>query len=244
MTTRRCCMGLRYRFRSRPRAFTLIEMLVVIAIISMLMSMLLPSLSRARSQAKATVCLASLYELMRSTIAYGSDYHFALPPMRYHPYPADRPPPGGREIWHGWAESLYQSTYSTKDYPWDENYPVMNNRGGKFDLWVCKEAEQADDTTGHYRVYEKTWQLGSIDKVPHNLPLIIDADPEVVDPDDLLLSCIPNLHIAGLEGEAYIDERHYGSANYVFNDGHGERSDTLKQRLANDWDLDPETENR
>ena len=230
--------------RTRIAAFTLIELLVVIAIISMLMSMLMPSLTRARQQARATACLASLYEIMRSTIAYSHDYHFALPPMRYHPYPDKQPPPGGHEVWHGWAEMLFHSTYNTRDYPMDVNYPVMRNLEGEYDLWVCKGADESQDTTGHYRVYEQTWRIGSIDKIPHELPLIFDANPEVVDPNDVLLASVPNMHIAGLEGEAYIDERHYGMASYVFGDGHGEHSETLKERLALDWDLDPETQNR
>lgn len=224
-------------------AFTLIELLVVVAIISMLISILTPSLSRARQQAKSTVCMATLNEMMKAVIAYGNDYDFTLPPMHYEALPEDENPPGDI-IWHGWAEALYQSIYSDDDYSFEDSYPVMRNLHDRFPFWVCKENEQLSDTTGHYRVYEFTWSLGSLDTIPHRLPLITDANPEVIDPNDLLLSCIPNLHIAGLEGEAYIDERHYGGANYAFNDGHVDRSTTLKERLAEDWDLDPETENR
>jgi prepilin-type N-terminal cleavage/methylation domain-containing protein len=42
------------------RGFTLIEMLVATAIVALLIAMLLPSLERSRTQARSTVCLASL----------------------------------------------------------------------------------------------------------------------------------------------------------------------------------------
>jgi prepilin-type N-terminal cleavage/methylation domain-containing protein/prepilin-type processing-associated H-X9-DG protein len=49
--------------RGRP-AFTLIEILVVVAIIALLIAILLPALTNARNQAQATVCLSNLKEVM------------------------------------------------------------------------------------------------------------------------------------------------------------------------------------
>ena len=56
--------------RVRIRAFTLIEVLVVVAIIALLVSILLPSLANAREQARVAVCLSNLRQLSNASNAY------------------------------------------------------------------------------------------------------------------------------------------------------------------------------
>jgi prepilin-type N-terminal cleavage/methylation domain-containing protein len=48
--------------RSRHRAFSLVELLVAIGIITLLLAMLLPVLSRVRHAGRATKCLANLQQ--------------------------------------------------------------------------------------------------------------------------------------------------------------------------------------
>jgi len=72
------------RFRAKPRtthgrAFTLIELLVVVAIISMLMAILLPSLSKARAQARAVLCASRISQLGKAMLIYADDFEETPP---------------------------------------------------------------------------------------------------------------------------------------------------------------------
>jgi prepilin-type N-terminal cleavage/methylation domain-containing protein len=69
-----------YMRGNRPkRAFTLVELLVVVSIIALLIAILLPSLKRAREQAKDTLCRANLKQLGLCTHYYAQDNKDRLP---------------------------------------------------------------------------------------------------------------------------------------------------------------------
>jgi len=68
--------------RREARGFTLIEMLVVIAIIAVLASILLPVLSGAREKARQTQCLARLHQIQLAMNQYYQDHrHYPGPPV-------------------------------------------------------------------------------------------------------------------------------------------------------------------
>jgi prepilin-type N-terminal cleavage/methylation domain-containing protein/prepilin-type processing-associated H-X9-DG protein len=60
------------RTSSRVRGFTLVELLVVVAIIGILVSILLPAVGRVRSQAKVTRCAANLRSMAGACLTYAS----------------------------------------------------------------------------------------------------------------------------------------------------------------------------
>jgi prepilin-type N-terminal cleavage/methylation domain-containing protein len=91
---------------AKARAFTLIELLVVVAIIALLISILLPSLARAKKQAKQTKCAAQLHDIGSSLTSYSVEYG------RFPHQNAVGPegtPQGGRTAVALWGYSVHQT---------------------------------------------------------------------------------------------------------------------------------------
>jgi len=106
--------------RPRNLAFTIIELLVVISIITLLIALVTPSLSRARHEAKVTRCLSNYHQWGNAVLAYAGDWVDALPRQ-------DMPQTTGVNTWDVSNE-----------------FPIqMGNYGlDKVEMWDCPVREE------------------------------------------------------------------------------------------------------
>lgn len=61
------------------KGFTLVELLIVIAIISFLLAIIVPAAGRAKDQSRLIVCRSNLKNLLLGCRAYANDYNSRLP---------------------------------------------------------------------------------------------------------------------------------------------------------------------
>ena len=191
--------------RTQNREFTLLELLIVIAIIAILAAMLLPALQKTRELTKRASCASNLKQVGLATLTYASDYNDLLPSYG----------------------KVFSTPLSTATYWFAEiSYTYLNNhkpatatsRDGAF---VCP----SDPAPG--------WNGGV--KISYGINFYILPNTSYRGGNGIKLSFIRQPSSVILEGDAGVDTRrwlssstggnpidyrHLNGANIVFIDGH------------------------
>src|SRR6185312_3947712 len=174
----------------RRRAFTLVELLIVIGIIAAVTALLLPAVNRAREMARRTVCLSNLRQLSAAWIMYANDNkgHFCTGFINYtRDTELDR--------WRsdhfaddisGWL-TRHSMTDNLIDYPNSRIWPYLQN----YDVFHCPDADRstARSNAGPLQIaglhlyswnsYEINGYLGAIGYDPRSFPLGCSAAPDI-----------------------------------------------------------------
>jgi prepilin-type N-terminal cleavage/methylation domain-containing protein/prepilin-type processing-associated H-X9-DG protein len=227
----------------RIKAFTLIEVLVVIGIIGLLMSVLLPSLGRARGQAKAVVCTNNLRNLGFAFACYANDYDDYAMPATEKPrlYWWGRMEPNGIDHKAGFVWPYLQSELkknSVYECPAQRygSYGLQGKPPGEPDdpKWITStygyngyylcppQSGWDDDKNIKDRPWQKITTVKNPDKVFAFADTLIDSsgsgpplNTALLDPPDLYKN-------GGWEKNLWPTTcfRHHNKTNVVFVDGH------------------------
>ena len=170
--------------RCAHRAFTLIELLVVVAIIALLISILLPSLSRARAQARTTVCASRLAQLVKSVLMYCDDFD-ETPPFTSRvgkDNPWDAISENNMETWLGsladMTEVIDKSYNQPGPYPEDDvDIPRSGTlfKYARFEnLYLCPDFTRQPSAQQHHFNYTR-----SVWARKYRMPTSVDVDVRI-----------------------------------------------------------------
>lgn len=188
------------RFNSQ-KAFTLVELLVVIAVIAILAGLLLPALARGKDQAYSTKCLSNFRQIGIGVMMYENDNNESLPLSSHQ-----------AASWVGVLQPLVGGTNLWR-CPRDQN----KTRPYSFAINEYLLPPEPGETRKNYSTYT------SLPSGPETM-MFAEARTNMVGSDHFHFTDPMDGGYSPLSFFAQVDvDRHKSSANYLFVDGHVDR---------------------
>ena len=156
--------------RGTKRGFTLIEVLVVVAIIALLVSILLPSLSRAREQTRAVTCSVNMRTCYQALLMYAQTSNDCFP-WDATPVKRDNPhsPPAGANPWEFFHKIIQKGTPS-RFTQWEKCPRITSPPANKFyaslDWYLCPKDQYYHTSS---QTAERVFPDGSVMEVEYML---------------------------------------------------------------------------
>ncbi|HET6247312.1 MAG TPA: DUF1559 domain-containing protein [Tepidisphaeraceae bacterium] len=160
-------------FRKRiAGAFTLVELLVVIGIITILIGILLPVLNKARTSALETICMSNMRQLGVGVQNYANQFYGALPqkgPDGSNSATESFSPKGGvigyddPGIWFNAIPPLVSNKSYYDLLVEDANGAPLPHPGGNASIFICPLAGPAAEIGGHDIVFGDYYLLFGTD---------------------------------------------------------------------------------
>jgi prepilin-type N-terminal cleavage/methylation domain-containing protein/prepilin-type processing-associated H-X9-DG protein len=158
---------MRFSLDRNRRAFTLVELLVVIGIIAVLIGVLLPALSKARGRAQTIACLANLRSINQAVVQYTVEYKGSYPfgfIFNRQVLATGRPADGGASGYITWFSSCdkYMTAKASEVFLLDANTGVFDGATRR----VFSKAFQCPSVdTGTFKQQVHYYQHGVV--MPH-----------------------------------------------------------------------------
>lgn len=223
-------------FQGRPgAAFTLVELLVVVALVSLLAALLLPALAEARQSGRRVHCASNLRQLSLASSLYWDDHDNVA--FRYRGAATN----GGDLWWFGWLERWNVGNEGQRAFnpATGALYPYLGGRGVElcpsFDYANAAFKLKAPGASYGYG-YNRHLSSVSLARVARPADTVLLADAAQVNdfqspasPEHPMLEEFYYVSTNAFEATAHF--RHQGRLNAVFIDGHVDRLPPLAGSL-------------